>query len=165
MTEENKHLIEGMVRIANAYKNAVEVLEIGNGIIKHLGGQQGVTIEGKPIEFDSVILSKIVLVAIDIEILLKAINLADNDAVGKDHDWTRLFGTLPPSRQQEIKNAMPQQFQKDFDALLDNNKDAFVRWRYSYEFNNLTCNWTFIHSLANVLAVIAINLAKQNSNA
>lgn len=162
MTEENKHLMEGMVRIANAYKAAVEVLEIGNGIIKYVGGQQGVTIDGKPIEFDRVILSQIVLIAIDIEILLKAINIADNDAVSNDHDWTRLFGTLSTSRQQEIKNAMPSQFKQDFDTLLDNNKDAFVRWRYCYEFNKLTCNWTFIHSLANVLAVIAINLAKQN---
>ena len=86
--------------------------------------------------------------------------MADNDSVNKDHDWARLFGTLPSARQQEIKDAMPQQFQSDFETYLNNNKDAFIRWRYSYEYDNLSCDWTFIHDLAIVLAGIAMNVAK-----
>ena len=160
MTEENKELCGKMVGIANAYKDSSEIMSIANDLIKLLAERQGVTFQGKKIEFDRVILAQIILVAIDIEILLKAINLADNDSVNKDHDWARLFGTLPSARQQEIKDAMPQQFQSDFETYLNNNKDAFIRWRYSYEYDNLSCDWTFIHDLANVLAGIAMKVAK-----
>lgn len=161
MTEENKKLCGEMVGIANVYKNSSEVLNIGNIITKLLAERQNVTVNGRPIEFDHVILSRVILLAIDIEILLKAISLADNDAPASNvHDWTRLFNTLSVAHQQEIINNMPQNFQADFMTLLDNNKNAFIRWRYSYEYNNLTCDWTFVNELANVLGSIAMLVAR-----
>jgi hypothetical protein len=161
MTDENQKLCGEMVGIANVYKNSSEVLNIGNIITKLLGERQNVTVNGRPIEFDHVILSRVILLAIDIEILLKAISLADNDTPASNvHDWTKLFNTLSASHQQEIISNMPQCFQADFPTLLDNNKNAFIRWRYSYEYDNLTCDWTFINDLANVLGSIAMQVAR-----
>lgn len=161
MTAENKKLLGDMVGIANTYKNSSEVLNIGNLITKLLAEQQNILVNGKPLEFNHVILSRVILLAIDIEILLKAISLADNDnPADREHDWTKLFATLSPEHQQEIISKMSKEFQADFSQLLDNNKNAFVRWRYSYEHSHLTCDWTFINELANVLADIALKLTR-----
>ena len=160
MTEDNKKLLENMVGIANVYKNSSEVLNMGNLITKLLAERQKLLVNGKPLEFDHVILSRVILLAIDIEILLKAISLADNDTFTKEHDWVKLFSSLSAEHQQEIMNAMNEPFKTDFDNYLNANKDAFVRWRYCYEDDQLKCDWTFIHDLANVLAGIAMKLAK-----
>ena len=159
MTEDNKKLCGDMVGIANTYKNSSEVLNIGNLIIKLLAERQNVQVNGKPLEFDHVIISRVILLAIDIEISLKAISLVDNDnPADRQHDWTKLFAILSSEHQREIISKMSNEFQADFPRLLDINKDAFVRWRYAYEHRNLTCDWTFINELANVLADIAMNL-------
>lgn len=161
MSEENKKLLESMVGIANVYKNSSELLNVSNEMIKLFAQKQNKTHNGRPLEFDHVILSRIILLAIDIEILLKAISLADNDIpANREHDWRNLFVTLSAAHQQEIIDSLPQEFQTNFFQLLDNNKNAFVRWRYSYEYDNLTCDWTFISVLANVLGNIALKLAQ-----
>lgn len=161
MTAENKKKIGDMVGIANTYKNSSEVLNIGNLITKLFAERQNIQVNGKPLEFDHVIISRVILLAIDIEILLKAISLADNDIpADREHDWTKLFATLSSEHQHEIISKMSNDFRTDFTRLLDNNKDAFIRWRYTYEHSNLTCDWTFINELANVLADIAMKLAK-----
>lgn len=161
MTEENKKLCGDMVGIANAYKNSSEVLSIGNEMIKYFAKRQNTLYNGKPLEFDHVILSRIILLAIDIEILLKAISLADNDAQATNvHDWVKLYFELSAEHQQEIIDKMPAEFQADFIKVLDENKNAFVRWRYSYEFNDLKCDWTFINELANVLGCLAMKIAQ-----
>lgn len=160
MTEENKKLCAEMVGMANVYKNSTEVMNVGNILLKVLGRKQNVTVNGKPLNFDCVILPRIVLLAIDIEILLKAINLADNDTKPRVHDWVDLFSSLPGTRQREIINSMPTEFQNDFASLLNNNKDSFIKWRYAYENNGLTCNWSFVHELANVLGGIALKLVR-----
>lgn len=161
MTEGHKKLCGDMLGIANTYKNSSEVLSIGNEIIKLFSQRQNTLYNGKPLEFDHVILSRIILLAIDIEILLKAISLVDNDTPATNlHDWMKLYYTLSAEHQQEIIDKMPADFQADFIKLLDDNKNAFVRWRYSYEFNDLKCDWTFINELANVLGCIAMKLAQ-----
>ena len=159
MTEENKKRCGNMVSIANAYKDSSEVLDIGNQLIKMFAEKQNILFKGKKLEFDRVILSQIVLVSIDIEILLKAICLADNDTFTKKHDWVKLFDSLSAVHQQEIIDSMNEPFKSDFSKYLNDNKDAFLRWRYCYEENQLKCDWTFIHELANVLAGIAMKLA------
>ena len=83
MTQENKELMGKMVGIANAYKDSSEVMATGNMLIKLLAERQNILFQGKKLEFDRVILAQIILVAIDIEILLKAISLADNDNYSK----------------------------------------------------------------------------------
>ena len=100
MTAENKKKIGDMVGIANTYKNSSEVLNIGNLITKLLAERQNIQVNGKPLEFDHVIISRVILLAIDIEILLKAISLADNDIpADREHDWTKLFATLSSEHQ------------------------------------------------------------------
>ena len=160
MTDENKKLCGSMVGIANVYKDSSEVLGMGNQLIKMLADKQGIMFQGRKLEFDRVILSQIILIAIDIEILLKAISLADNDTFSKEHDWVKLYASLSAAHQQEIVDAMNEPFKSDFANYLNNNKDAFTRWRYCYEDDQLNCDWTFIHDLANVLAGIAMKLAK-----
>lgn len=160
MTEENKELMGMMVGIANVYKDSSEVMATGNMLIKLLAERQNILFQDKKLEFDRVILAQIILVAIDIEILLKAISLADNDNYSKEHDWVKLYNSLSSGHQQEIKDSMSEPFKTDFDKYLIANKDAFIRWRYCYEDDQLKCDWTFIHDLANVLAGIAMKLAK-----
>lgn len=161
MTEENKKLCSDMIGIANVYKNSSEVLNAGNELIKHLAQKQHALHNGSPLEFDQVIISRIILLAIDIEILLKAMSLADNDAQASNtHDWVKLYNSLSAEHQQEIVNKMPAEFQADFITLLDNNKDAFIRWRYCYEASNLKCDWSFINDLANVLGGMASQALK-----
>ena len=143
-----------------SFFTAVKISTTGNMLIKLLAERQNILFQGKKLEFDRVILSQIILVAIDIEILLKAISLADNDNYSKEHDWVKLFNTLSATHQQEIKDSMNEPFKTDFDKFLNDNKDAFVRWRYCYEDDQLKCDWTFIHELANVLAGITMKLAE-----
>jgi len=160
MKAENKKLCGNMVGIANTYKDSSEVLDIGNKLIKMLAEKQNILLRGKKLEFDRVILSQIILVSINIEILLKAISLADNDTFSKEHDWFKLFSSLSTVHQQEIVDTMKEPFKSNFHKYLNDNKDAFVRWRYCYEDDQLKCDWTFIHELANVLAGIAMKEAK-----
>lgn len=149
-----------MVGIANAYKDSSEVLDIGNQLIKMLAEKQNILFRGKKLEFDRVILSQIILVSIDIEILLKAISLADNDSFTKEHDWVKLFASLSAAHRQEIIDSMNEPFKSNFHKYLDNNRDAFIRWRYCYEDDQLKCDWSFIHELANVLVGIAMRETK-----
>ena len=80
-----------MLRMANVYKNSSEIISIGNILLRLLGKNQNVNVKGNPLNFDSVILPRIVLLAIDIEILFKAINLADNDNKPIGHNWVELY--------------------------------------------------------------------------
>ena len=160
MTQENKKKCAEMVGMANVYKSSSEVMNIGNILLKLLGKKQNIIVNDHPLNFDSVILPRIVLLAIDIEILLKAICLADNDNKPMGHNWVDLYNSLPESRKQEIIDSMPSEFQNDFMQYLDNNKDSFIKWRYAYENNGLTCDWSFIHELANVLGSIALKIVK-----
>ena len=160
MTAGNIKIFSEMVGMANVYKNSSEVMHIGNILLKLFGKNQNIIVDGKTLNFDSVILPRIVLLAIDIEILLKAINLADNDNRPMGHNWVDLFNSLPTSRKQEIIDSMSSEFQNNFIQYLDNNKDSFIKWRYAYEKNDLTCDWSFIHELANVLGSIALKLTK-----
>lgn len=161
MTEDNKKLCGDMIGIANVYKNSSEVLSIGNELIKFFSQKQNTLHNGKPLEFDHVIISRIILLAIDIEILLKAMSLADNDVQASNtHDWVKLYKSLSAEHQKEIVDNMSAEFQAGFINLLENNKDAFIRWRYTYEASNLTCDWSFINELANVLGGLAPQLAK-----
>ena len=102
MTQENEELMGKMVGIANAYKDSSEVMSTGNMLIKLLAERQNILFRGKKLEFDRVILAQIILVAIDIEILLKAISLADNDNYSKEHDWVKLYNSLSAGHQQKI---------------------------------------------------------------
>ena len=161
MTEENKIKFSNMFGIANTYKTSTELLDGANQVFSALSLIQNVKRPNgtDTLKFDKVIISRIILYAINIEILLKALVLHDSDTEEKrDHDWDKLFAKLTPARQTQIINAMPEQFRQDFNQYLVNNKDTFVRWRYCYEHQGLSADFTFVKELSNALGSIVIQL-------
>ena len=159
MAPENKIILENMVGIANAYKNSAEVMNIGNQITKLLANRQGITApQGRPLEFDSEILPRILLYSLNIEIQLKALYLVENDTKSRGHDIEELFNRISNDRQLEIIGRMPQPYnnEAEFRRVLHDNKDTFVEWRYSYEQAKLECNVSFLNMLANALAGILL---------
>lgn len=150
-----------MYGIANTYKTSAELLDAANLMISALAQKQGVKRPNgdETLKFDEVIISRIILYAINIEIVLKAIVLHDLDTEEKrDHDWDKLFVKLTPTRQQEIINAMPEQFRTEFIQYISKNKDTFVRWRYCYEYPGLSVDYTFVKELSNALGSIVMKL-------
>lgn len=124
MTEENKIKFSNMFGIANTYKTSTELLDGANQVFSALSLIQNVKRPNgtDTLKFDEVIISRIILYAINIEILLKALVLHDFDVEEKrDHDWDKLFAKLTPARQAQIINAMPEQFRQDFNQYLVNN--------------------------------------------
>ena len=152
-----------MFAIANTYKTSAEVVKAANDVFSSLASKQGIKRpNGKdPLKFDEVILSRVLLYAVHIEILLKALYLYDNDTTTNGHEWDTLFNKLSETRKDEIRKAMPTQFQADFDTLLTNNRKTFIEWRYCYEQANLQCDFTFIVELGNALSGIVLKLANQ----
>ena len=160
MTPDNKKLFAGMVGIANTYKNSTELLEVVNDMVSRLAANQGVKRPNSTdnLNFDEVVITRIVIYAINIEILLKAIYLFDNDQTMRGHEWAELYNHLSESRKQEIRNSMPEKFRSDFDELLNKNGDSFVRWRYCYEHDNMSCDLSFVNELSNTLGKIVLSL-------
>ena len=159
MTEDNRKLFGNMVGIANAYKNSAEMMNIGNQLTKYFASRQSITHpNGQTLEFDCEILPRILLYSLTIEILLKALYLADTDTQSRGHDIEQLFNNLTPERQQEIIRRMPNQYndETEFKRVLHDNKDIFVEWRYSYEQEHLECNVAFLNQFTNALAGIVL---------
>ena len=161
MIEENKAKFSEMFGIANSYKTSSELLNAANQLITAFAAKQGIKRPNgtAPLKFDEVIITRIILYAINIEILLKALILHDTDNEEKrDHDWDKLFAKLTSSRQSEIINKMPIEYQRDFMQLLTNNKDTFIRWRYCYEYPGLSADYSFVKALADTIGSIVIQL-------
>lgn len=161
MKEENKVKFSEMFGIANSYKTSSELLNTANLLITTFAANQGVKRPNgtDPLKFDEVIISRIILYAINIEILFKALILHDSDNEEKrDHDWDKLFAKLTASRQNEIISQMPIEYQRNFTQLLNNNKNTFIRWRYCYEYPGLTADYVFVKALADTLGTIVLQL-------
>ena len=154
MKKENKELCENMFAVANSYKTSAELLNVANELITDLARRQNIMVNGRPLEFGSVILSRLLLYSLNVEILLKALYLIEFDDVIKTHEWTEIFDHLPKARQQEIIEKMNPVFQTNFHDLLNENKNTFVEWRYSYENSKLKSDFSFVQNLTNVLAEI-----------
>jgi hypothetical protein len=159
MNNQDKSLFDNMVAVANAHKASAELLDVANQLISLKSKEQGIKGPGgRLLNFDQVILTRIVIYGINIEILLKAICLSDTGVKPKGHDWEVLFNMLPSSRQQEIISKLQPEFQADFTNLLLRNKDIFINWRYTYEHTNLNCDISFVQNFANVVGSVALNI-------
>lgn len=143
-----KEKIGNMLVIAESYKETAMTVPVFNKIIKQAAKKQNVTIDGKPLQFDSTILSCILLYGISIEILLKAFNEIDNGGFGKKHLLDELFNALPESRRNSIIDKMDNVYKADFYNLLQKNKNVFVDWRYCYEKDVLSCDISFLQNLS-----------------
>ena len=145
-----------MIGVANSYKTSSELVKVANELIAYLAQKQGKTLpDGKPVEFNEVMLSYVILHSIDIEILLKAIYLSDYDQSVTGHNWKEPFDKLTATSQTEIISKMNATYQADFTNLLEKNSNTFIEWRYSYEAKSLSCDLSFVQNFANVLAEVA----------
>ncbi len=145
-----------MIGVANSYKTSSELVKVANELITDLARKQGATLpDGKPVEFNEVMLSYIILHSMDIEILLKAIYLSDYDRRVTGHNWKDLFDKLTPTSQKEIISKMDATYQPDFARLLEKNSNTFIEWRYSYEATSISCDISFVQNFANVLSEVA----------
>ena len=140
--------VRNMLVIAESYKEAAMTIPIFNNLIKQAAKKQNVTINGKPIQFDSTILSCILLYGISIEIFLKAFNEIDNGGFGRKHLLDELFNALPEPRRNSIIGKMEDVYKADFYTLLQHNKNIFVDWRYCYEKDILKCDISFLKNLS-----------------
>ena len=104
-----------MIGVANSYKTSSELVKVANELITNLAQKQGKTLpDGKPVEFNEVMLSYVILHSIDIEILLKAIYLSDHDQRATGHNWKELFDKLTATSQTEIVSKMNATYQAGF---------------------------------------------------
>lgn len=159
MNPQDKALFDNMVAVANTHKASAELLNVANQIISLRSKEQGIKDPGgRLLNFDHVIITRIVIYGVNIEILLKALCLADTGVKPRGHDWEVLYNQLPTLRQQEIVSKLRQEFRADFQNLLSRNKDIFINWRYTYEHTGLNCDISFVQDLANVLGGIAIGI-------
>ncbi len=159
MNPQDKNLFDNMVAVAITHKASAELLNVANQIISSGAKKQGVKGPGgRLLNFDHVILTRIVIYGVNIEILLKAICLADTGVKPKGHDWVVLFNKLSSSRQQEIVSKLQPVYQADFTNLLSRNKDTFINWRYTYEHTNLNCDISFVQDFANVVGGVALSI-------
>lgn len=159
MKEKNQTQCGNMVGMAIAYKDAAVLLRVADQFTTQLARSPGVkNPQGISLEFHRAIFSQILQYSLNIEILLKSIILADEDKKVRGHKWTELFNKLSTERQTTIIEQMPEQFKGDFPKLLASNEDTFVKWRYSYEKQELKCDFSFVENLSNVLTAIAMKM-------
>lgn len=159
MTEEVKTKCGNMFGVAKTYKESAELLDGMNQLVTALAASQNVKAPGgRELNFNQVILARIILYGIAIEIYLKALMLADGVAELRSHDWVRLFTSLPMARQNEVKDIIGDAYKHDFDSFLSDNKDTFIKWRYSYEETNLKCDISFVKELSDVLGSILMKI-------
>lgn len=159
MTPEEKIKCGNMFGVAKTYKESAELLDGMNQIVTAIAAKQDIKAPGgRALNFDHVILTRIILYGIAIEIYLKALLFADGVAEQRTHEWDKLFSSLPAARQTEIINAIGETFRANFANLLSANKDIFVKWRYSYEETSLTCDISFVKELSDVLGSIVMKL-------
>ena len=97
----------------------------------------------------------VVCIAFSVELYLKARILADTQERIKGHEIVVLFEKLSLARQRELIDGTaalnlaidPSQFH----AQLMNLNNAFIEWRYSFEFTSLSFPTTFAHCLARAI--------------
>ncbi len=159
MDEQHKSMFDNMVAVANAHKASAELLHgISQYINQYAEKKELKGPGGRILNFSHVVITRIIIYGLNIEILLKAICLADNGVRPNGHDWVTLFNLIPHSRQQEIIDNLDPIYKLDFNTYLSKNKDIFIKWRYTYEQSNLECDISFVQNFANVLGSIALKI-------
>lgn len=130
-----QHNIEMCIEEANTFLKVAEILEKDEETI--FGG----------------IFPFVVNSALACELFLKSIIMINSTSpiIIKEHKLNKLFDQLPISNQIQIKELFSKRMKRDFDKLLLEMSDTFVKWRYAYEQNNIEINITGILTLAQVL--------------
>lgn len=93
------------------------------------------------------------LVALVCELYLKSLAYSNSEQVSmvKGHDLSSLYSILPATIKSKIVEMTNE---SDFEAKLDENKDVFIKFRYSFELKGYRINATFLLNLMNALSKI-----------
>lgn len=99
--------------------------------------------------FNPVLYPIIVNISFSCELFIKCL-LAKNKAPTKGHNLKELFDELDNEQRQQIKTLTKE---NDFDIVLKNHSDFFVKYRYVYEKDNkiTNVNLSFMFAFANSL--------------
>ena len=99
--------------------------------------------------FNPVLYPIIVNISFSCELFIKCL-LVKNKAPIKGHNLKELFDNLDNEQRQQIKGLTKE---NDFDIVLKNHSDFFVKYRYVYEEDNkiTSVNLAFMFALANSL--------------
>ena len=91
--------------------------------------------------------------ALACELFLKTIIMINSTPpqIVKAHELTTLFNLLSADDQINIKELFSQRMKHDFDSLIEEMSNTFVKWRYAYEQETIKINITGILTLAQVL--------------
>ena len=95
------------------------------------------------------------LVALACELYLKSLVYSDCNQriVVKQHDLYSLYELLPQHLKTKIID-LTKESESDFAKKLDENKNVFIRFRYSYEMKGYRINATFLLEFMNALSVL-----------
>lgn len=85
------------------------------------------------------------------EIYLKILIFNRTQKIVKGHCLDELFLKLPQKEQNDIKINININKNSNFDKELKNIKNIFTEFRYSYEFDNLKYNISFLRDFAIIL--------------
>jgi hypothetical protein len=97
--------------------------------------------------------------AFSIELNFKAL-ISQEGSFPKGHKLDKLFNQINESTRKEIIKRSG--FSKAlFDEKLKAYADTFVKWRYSYEYNNLHCDVRFLTLLSEVVQDLSRNLCQE----
>ena len=93
--------------------------------------------------------------AFSCEIFLKTLLFFNDVKYKRKHKLEDLFNELPQKYKTEIENRCLLEYGALHDSfgfsLLSNISDAFEKWRYCYEYNNLQLRIGFLYIFANAL--------------
>ena len=89
----------------------------------------------------------IVCTVLSVELAFKAMIIQSGQSVSKKHNLSELFQKLGPWQQNEIVRVVALD-RETFVAELAKMSEAFVEWRYAYEYPEVQINLGFMDQLA-----------------
>jgi len=98
----------------------------------------------------------IVCAVLSIEIAFKAMIMMDG-GMAKGHNLSKLFQTLGPWRQNEITKGVGMD-RESFGEELSYMSEAFVQWRYVYEYDEVKISLGFLEKLLRASQAAARNV-------
>lgn len=106
----------------------------------------------------SSLISSIVIYALSIEVGLKSIIKLENKKYGNEHDLKKLFNKLSKDSRDKIVEELSDRFKVSFDSYLEENKNAFIEWRYSYEKQSVRASSDFLKAFSEAIIKVAESL-------
>lgn len=107
----------------------------------------------------SSLMSSIVIYALSIEVGLKSLIKMGNNKYGNEHDLKKLFNKLSEDlRSNVISELSEERLKVNFESYLEENKNAFIEWRYSYEEQSVRASSDFLKAFSEAIIKVAESL-------